>query len=81
MNLPDKIAIESLADQIQNNLTLDEAVKAITYQLELAEQESDRLARIDELKHTDGLFECFKTTRMPVMKRIKELEDSLERIV
>jgi hypothetical protein len=39
----------------------------------------DTASRLDELCHTDGLFECFKTTRMPVMKRVGELRAKLDR--
>jgi hypothetical protein len=43
-----------------------------------AAMEREKLAaRLDELNHTDGLFKCFKTTDMPVMKRIAELREQL----
>lgn len=62
-----------------NKFVQDEDMPQVEALIHQRDEARDTASRLDELCHTDGLFECFKTTRMPVMKRVGELRAKLDR--
>lgn len=64
----------------QGEATIEREADELIAAIHQRDEARDIASRLDELNHTDGLFECFKTTRMPVMKRVGELRAQLDQL-